>query len=218
VPADRPLRRDAERNRQRLLAAARELFAIKGLDVGLDEIAHHAGVGVGTAYRRFPDKEELIDALFEDGIAGVIALAEEALAEEDPWRGIELFLTRGIEMQIADRGLRQLVFCSTHGQDRVCRGRDRIAPLVIELIDRAKAAGVLRDDVSGLDMPLLQYMLSSVFDYASDIEPDLWRRYAGIVLDGLRARRDDASPLPIGPLSHDQFHRVLAAGRMPRRA
>ncbi|HEX7609109.1 MAG TPA: helix-turn-helix domain-containing protein, partial [Solirubrobacteraceae bacterium] len=63
IAVERPLRRDAERNRQRVLAAARELFAERGLDVTLDDIARGAGVGVGTVYRRFPDKEQLIDAL-----------------------------------------------------------------------------------------------------------------------------------------------------------
>lgn len=216
-PAERPLRRDAERNRQRLLTAARELFAAKGLEVGLDEIAHHAGVGVGTAYRRFPDKGELIDALFEESVAALVALAQEALAESDPWHGIELFLSRATEMQIGDRGLRQVVFCSAHGQERVGRVRQRIAPLATQLIDRAHAAGVLRDDVAATDLPLMQYMLTAMVDYSREVEPDLWRRYLGILLDGLRTSRQAPSALPVGPLSDEQFERVLACGRVPRR-
>src|SRR3954462_1928388 len=78
-PTDRPLRRDAERTRQRILEAAREAFAEGGLAVTLDEIAHRAGVGVGTVYRRFPDKEELIDALFEERMGELVALAETSL-------------------------------------------------------------------------------------------------------------------------------------------
>jgi AcrR family transcriptional regulator len=92
----RPLRRDAERNRQRILAAAGELFAERGLSVTLDDIARHAGVGVGTVYRRFPDKNELIDALFEDRLKALCAAAEAALASDDPWDGLVLFLERGV--------------------------------------------------------------------------------------------------------------------------
>jgi AcrR family transcriptional regulator len=80
----RPLRRDAEQNRQRILAAAREVYSERGLDVTLDDIARHAGVGVGTVYRRFPGKEALIDALFEDKVNSLLSLAEEALANLDP--------------------------------------------------------------------------------------------------------------------------------------
>src|SRR5437763_16612288 len=84
---ERPLRKDAERNRQRILDAAAELFTQRGLGVTLNDIAHHADVGVGTVYRRFPDKELLIDALFEDRVEEFVVLAEESLADPDPWHG-----------------------------------------------------------------------------------------------------------------------------------
>jgi AcrR family transcriptional regulator len=102
-----PLRKDAAINRERLLVAARELFASRGLDVTLNDIAHHAGVGVGTAYRRFANKEEVIDALFEEGLQGIAALANEALAQPDAWAGLGLFLERSPHMQFGDRGLNQ---------------------------------------------------------------------------------------------------------------
>src|SRR3954466_6318603 len=88
TPSARPLRADAERNRQRLIDAARELFAERGLDATLDDIAQRAGVGVGTAYRRFADKDELIDALFEQELAGIVEIADAAAAHEDPWEGL----------------------------------------------------------------------------------------------------------------------------------
>src|SRR5690349_7732936 len=103
--AERPLRADAERNRQRLLVAATELFAERGVDVTLDDVARHAGVGVGTAYRRFANKEELIDALFEQRIDDVAALAAEALEHPDPWNGFATFLERAAEHHTANRGL-----------------------------------------------------------------------------------------------------------------
>jgi AcrR family transcriptional regulator len=102
---ERPLRRDAERNRERILQAAAELFTERGLDVTLNDIAHHAGVGVGTVYRRFPDKETLIDALFEVRLAQIVALAEAQSRVEDPWEALSGFLERALEMQSADRAL-----------------------------------------------------------------------------------------------------------------
>src|SRR3954462_12242778 len=105
----RPLRKDAAHNRERLLDAARELFAKNGLGVTLNEIAHHAGVGVGTAYRRFANKEEVIDALFEEGLRDVADVANEALASPDPWAGLVRFLQRSLHMQFGDRGLNQIM-------------------------------------------------------------------------------------------------------------
>src|SRR5947209_17258288 len=94
-----PLRRDAARNRERLLAAASELFAERGLNVTLNDIAHHAGVGVGTAYRRFANKEEVIDALFEQRLESLAGVAHEALDDPDAWRGLVMFLERAMHMQ-----------------------------------------------------------------------------------------------------------------------
>src|SRR3954451_8548625 len=95
----RPLRKDAERNRQRILDAARELFAERGLQATLDDVAHRAGVGVGTVYRRFPDKEQLIDALFESRLDQMAALAEDGLTDADSWRGLVTFLEGVLSLQ-----------------------------------------------------------------------------------------------------------------------
>ena len=91
--AERPLRRDAERNRQRILAAAAEVFTERGLDATLDEVARAANVGVGTVYRRFPDKETLVAELFQDRIDGMVAVAEQALAAPDPWQALVSYLS-----------------------------------------------------------------------------------------------------------------------------
>src|SRR3954468_15265900 len=145
---ERPLRADAERNRARLLDAARELFAERGLDVSMDEIAHHAGVGVGTAYRRFGSRDELIGALFEARMEEYVALAEDALREPDAWAALARFLERSIAMQAADRGLKDLVFSHSHALDRVVRVHARMLPLVETIVERAQAAGALRPDLS----------------------------------------------------------------------
>src|SRR5215218_8506447 len=122
----RPLRADAERNRRRILDAAAELFAAKGLSVGLDEISHHAGVGVATAYRRFPDKRQLIDALFDQRLDRLVELAERGLAADDAWEGLADFIEQATELHIANRGLKELVFGSDHGIALPERARARL--------------------------------------------------------------------------------------------
>lgn len=199
----RPLRADAERNRRRLLEAAGELFAQKGLAVGLDEIARHAGVGVGTAYRRFRDKDDLIEALFRDRIEDVAALAEAALEHPDPWGGLVAFMEGTVRQQTADRGLKQVVFGSGNAASCMEEARTRIAPLLDEVVRRAQASGDLRPDVEVTDLPLLQFLVSGVADFHCADAGELGPRYLAIVLDGLRTR--DPSPLPARALTADEF-------------
>src|SRR4051794_21259202 len=175
----KPLRADAERNRRRILDAASELFAAKGVGVGLDEIAHHAGVGVATAYRRFPDKEQLIDALFEERADALVAAAERGLAEADPWQGVVTFMTGAVELHASDRALKELVFHGSGGEARVAHIRSRMAPPVREIIRRAQESGALRADVEATDLILLQFMVASAGDLPV---PGLWRRGLDVVL------------------------------------
>src|SRR6201747_135225 len=107
APTSRPLRKDAAENRERLLTAASELFAERGLNVTLNDIAHHAGVGVGTAYRRFANKEEVIDALFEQRLMEVASVAQESLDDPDAWRGLVSFLERALHLRHGDQGLNE---------------------------------------------------------------------------------------------------------------
>jgi AcrR family transcriptional regulator len=209
---DRPLRRDAEINRQRLLTAASELFAQQGLAVTLNDIAHHAGVGVGTAYRRFANKDEVIDALFEQRLNQVIALATEAVQDRDAWRGLTTFLERSLEMQLEDRGLTELLNNPQLKQHRVNEARDRIAPLVNALVDRAKAQGVLRPDVEGTDAIFIQVALTGVMDSTRNVEPTLYRRYLTIFLDGMRADRGPLTALPVAALTTEHTHVAMTAG------
>src|SRR5438132_13734134 len=103
------LRQDAQRNRELILAAAREEFREQGLDVSLEEIARRAGVGIATLYRRFPTRDALIEAVFEDHVASFVALAEEALQNEDPWVGFSTFIEQLCERQASDFGLKDLL-------------------------------------------------------------------------------------------------------------
>jgi AcrR family transcriptional regulator len=209
--APRPLRKDAERNRQRILAAAGAVFAECGVQATLDAVAERAGVGVGTVYRRFPDKEALIDALFEERIEAIVAIAEECLAMDDAWEAFAAFFDRAVSLHGEDRALKDLVFSAAHGNERVARARRRIKPAVEAIAARAQADGRLRADFTITDTPVLQLMLTEVIEYAGDVEPCVWRRYLAILLDGLRA---EAARTPLEPaaLTDDQLDRVMARG------
>ncbi|WP_265443050.1 TetR/AcrR family transcriptional regulator [Flexivirga meconopsidis] len=209
----RSLRKDAARNRERLLAAARELFAQRGLDVTLNDIAHHAGVGVGTAYRRFANKEEVIDALFEEGLRQVAAVADEALADTDAWNGLVSYLERSMELQFGDRGLNEIMNNPALGDERVSDARTRIAPLIEKLVARAKEQGLVRADLDQTDIVFAQVGLSAIMDRSRAVEPDLYRRYLTLFLDGIRADRPEVTPLPTPALTAEQTHTAMTAGR-----
>jgi AcrR family transcriptional regulator len=194
------LRRDAERNRQKILAAAAEVFADRGLSATLDEIARAAGVGVGTVYRRFDTREKLIDALFESKIEEIAAMAEEAAALENPWDGLVAWVEAVAHLQGTDRGLKAVLLSSVEGRDRIEAASERIVPIVAGIVERAKAGGELRGDVELTDFPLLELMVGSVAERLKATDPERWRRYLGILLDGLRTRRDAPTPLPLPPL------------------
>jgi AcrR family transcriptional regulator len=208
---DRPLRRDAERNRQRILAAAAEVFTERGLDATLDEVARAAGVGVGTVYRRFPDKESLVAELFRDRIDALVTVAEEACTAPDPWQGLASYLEFAASALAGDLGLRQLMMFATYDRDQVCYARDRMFPVLSRLVERAQTAGQVRDDFRATDIKLIAFMLASVAEYAAAIRPEIWRRYLTLLLDGLRPARDTVTPLPVRAPSPDELQAAMRA-------
>ena len=207
--AERPLRRDAERNRQRILTAAAEVFTQRGLDATLDDVARQAGVGVGTVYRRFPDKESLVAELFQDRIDAMVAVAEAACAAPDPWHALVSFLEYAAASMAGDMGLRQMMMFATYGKDRVAYAREQMRPVVGKLVERAQAAGALRPDFSATDVPLIAFMLASAAEYAGPVQPDVWRRYLAMVVDGMRPCRDDVSELPVPALSPEEMEQSM---------
>ena len=174
----RALRRDAQANRDRIVAAAREAFAAGGVDVSMDEVARLAGVGVGTIYRRFPAKDDLVDAVLDDGIERMVAIAEQALALDDAWGGFCFYLERVLDLHVANRGLRHVFIA--RGVDRV---RKRMGPLVVRLVDRAKEEGTLRADFKPEDLRLVFRSAGAVIE----LDPGSRHRFLQLLLDGLRA-------------------------------
>jgi AcrR family transcriptional regulator len=212
----RPLRADAERNRRLILDAARELFAARGLHVGLDEIARHAGVGVGTVYRRFPDKDVLISELFDERVEALVAGLDDAAAREDPWDAFTSFLRAFARMQAEDRGMKELLLQTGDYAGRIEEVKAQIRPRVDAIVERAQEAGVLRADLAPLDVPLVNIMLGAVADAARDIRPDVWERALALLLDALVVRRDGPTALPGRPLDDSEVQDVMRSS-VPRR-
>jgi AcrR family transcriptional regulator len=165
---------------------------MRGLEATLNDVAHHAGLGVGTVYRRFPTKEELLEAVFEDAINQLTALAETALQHHDSWQGFVWFLEQMCEVTATDRGAREMAFSKTHGGDQVEAARLRLVPQITKLVERAQQDGHLRPDLSPTDMPIFGLLAGTVSEFAGQVDAQLWRRYVAILLDGIRHQSGQA--------------------------
>ncbi len=193
----RPLRRDAQRNRERILAAAREVFAERGPGATLDDVAARAGVGVGTVYRRYPNKDALLDELCEQRIEELAALAAVSVRDPDPWRALVGFLERVAELYVADRALEHLVVHLGRGEQRVARARAALSAPIAALVERARASGRLRADFEATDIPMVHRMLAAAVHETHALSPDLWRRYFTMIVDGLAAERSAPTPTTV---------------------
>lgn len=211
MPADStpplPTRKDAVRNRQLLLVAAKEVFAQRGLDAGLDEIARHAGVGVGTAYRHFTDKQQLAVALMEQAVEQFIEDVAAAQRDDDPWRGLVRYLELSTQLQLQDRGLRH-VLTGAYDPQRFRDQLDEILRLVEVIVQRARTAGVVRSDVEATDLMLIATMLCTVADMTLEAQPAVWRRYLTMLLEGVRP---GGAELSVSALSVSEFRRLKPA-------
>jgi AcrR family transcriptional regulator len=202
----RPVRKDVARNRELLLQAAYEVFADRGVAATLDDVARRAGLGVGTAYRHFANKHELITAIVRDAFQDMIAEGQRCLDLDDPWLAITGFATYAMSRQSVDRGVRE-VFSSVPAWDQFEGERDLLTALVVEILDRARETGDIRGDVVASDFVLILQMLGSVVELTSDVNPQLWQRYLPMLLDGLRPGGTDFA---VAPLTMDQVHQAMA--------
>ncbi|GIH15646.1 TetR/AcrR family transcriptional regulator [Rugosimonospora africana] len=207
------VRRDSARNRARLVAAAREVFADRGFDATLDDIARHAGVGTGTAYRHFPNKQAIAAEVLAEATEQIVADARDALRIDDPWTALETFFEATAARQAADRGLYETL-AGQGNAERQARIWPEIITAVTKLFTRAKRAGVLRRDAAPQDIAAIFTMLGSAYDMSRVASPDLWRRYLALMLDGLRAT--DRPPLPAKPAPLDVLNETMAAGKRHR--
>ena len=197
--SSRPRRADAERNRSRILAAASELFAERGLDASVPELAERAGVGVGTLYRAFPDKDHLLGAVMAERLRWLAGEIEAALAASNPWSAFTDVIWKGATLRAALE------------LPEVREARDHTLDGFQRLIERAQAAGAMRSDVVAEDIPMLMagVGLSRVAGPGA-----AWERHLAVVIDGLRA--EGAHPLPRRPLSRAQLAAIVRELPCPR--
>jgi AcrR family transcriptional regulator len=209
LPADAPepsgeqpgpgLRADAERNRERILAAARRLYASHGLGVSMACIAREAGVGKATLSRRFATREELINAVFADRMDAYAAAVAEALADPDPWHGFTGYVQAVCAMQAADRGFAEVLAMTFPAAKALEKRRAEAYHGFLDLIARAKATGHLRDDFTDRDLPILLMANAGVIAATGDAAPDTWRRLVGQMLRAYAAPGADLPPLEPAP-------------------
>jgi AcrR family transcriptional regulator len=216
--ARRP-RIDAQRNRDRLLAAAHAVFAEHGVSASVHEIVERAGVGVGTLYRHFPTREALVAAIFDEHIGGLAKVARDVLEARDGSPVLRPFLEGSVAQRRRDPFLKELFVRYPPSEGRLADVRSEMRQLLDALLERAHAQGELRPDFTLPDLAALFWSLGTVLDATEQAAPDAWRRHLGFVLDGLRP--EAATPAPVPAMTDDQLAasmRCLRATRTSQRS
>jgi AcrR family transcriptional regulator len=194
--AVRVLRADARRNREAVIAAAKKLFADEGLDAQMPDVAKAAKVGVGTVYRHFPTKEDLIAALAAERFERLAEKAREGIAAEDPWEGLCEFIRFSAQIQADDRGL-----CEVMGSRAEVMAASAYAVgldgLCEELVKRAQRSGDLRKDLDWQDIPMIACSLGRITPAEKGPAVGRWPRLVEILIDGLRAPGSSKLPKPL---------------------
>lgn len=187
-------RADAERNRAAIIEAAADVLAEQGCGVDVREIAQRSGVGMGTLYRHFPTKDELLGTVLErEFTTWSTAARQQAAATEDPRAALEDFFEQALANQARHRAVVER-FCDTwRGPETVCA--HSLTPVIDQLRERAQRAGQLRPDVSTEDLSLLLAALSQIVQMTPADRPELWRRQLRICLDGLSGEHSEALPV-----------------------
>ncbi|MFL0179183.1 TetR/AcrR family transcriptional regulator [Mycobacterium sp. SMC-15] len=193
------LRVDAERNRERIVAAARHLFAREGLGVSMASVAREAGVGKATLSRRFATREDLIAAVFADRMDAYAAAVTIALAEPDPWQGFAGYVQAVCAMQAADRGFADVLTMTFPTAAPLEARRAEAYNGFLELIGRAQAGGKLRNDFTDGDLVVLFMANAGVIAATGDAAPEAWRRLVGYMLRSFAAPGAEVPPLPPAP-------------------
>jgi AcrR family transcriptional regulator len=196
APADRALRADARRNREAVIAAAKKLFADEGLDAQMPDVAKVAGVGVGTVYRHFPTKDDLIAALAAERFERLADKAREALEREDPWEGVCDFIRFAARIQADDRGLCEVMGSRPEVMDPAATAAG-LPDLCGALVKRAQRSGQLRRDLAWEDIPMIACGLGRITQTTVGPATGRWPRLVEIILDGLRAPGSAKLPRPL---------------------
>jgi AcrR family transcriptional regulator len=196
VPIERVLRADARRNREAVIAAAKKLFADQGLDAQVPDVAKAAKVGVGTVYRHFPTKDDLIAALAAERFERLAEKAREGIEAEDAWQGLCDFIRFSAQIQADDRGLCEVMGSRPEVMDAsaFAVGLDQLCD---KLVKRAQRSGELRRDLHWEDIPMIACGLGRITQATAGPAIGRWPRLVEIILDGLRAPGNSKLPKPL---------------------
>lgn len=199
-------RADARHNRTRLLRAAREAYALNGTDVPSSTIARRAGVGAATLYRHFPTRDSLIAAAFSEQLGQCVASLDEALQDDDPWRGLRNVLTKVCTMQAQDRGFSAAFLSQFPDAPDVHRERARAEASLARLVQRAKDTGQLRKDFDPSDVTLLLLANNGVVRQSPEAALAASHRLLAYFLQSCRATDGGPSLPPPAPLRLDDLY------------
>lgn len=201
------LRSDAERNRDRIVTAAREAYATDGLGVSMNDLARRAGIGIATLFRRFPTRDDLIAAVFADTMAAYHDAATAALTDPDPWRGFAGYLETVCAMQAANRGFADVLTTTFPTAKSLETTRQAAFRALTELITRAQEAGRLRPDFTPEDVAVLLMANAGVVAATGDAAPDAWRRHLAYLLQAYG--QAGPAPLPPSPAPRSLYRAML---------
>ena len=202
-----PRRRDAREHRARLIAAAQAEFAARGADASLEKIAREAGVAIGTLYRHFPKRLDLLMAAFEPRVQEFLDGATKAVAVADPWEGFVCYLENLFAMQAGDRGFNDFLSRRFAGNAETERIHDDLCHQIGDVLSRAQDAGQVRPDITLADLVNLIWSSGRIMAATGTAAPQAWRRNLYLMLDAYRA--DRAHPLPEPPMTDQQLYDAM---------
>ena len=203
----RPLRRDARESREKLIAAARAEFAARGVDASLEKVAREAGVAIGTLYRHFPTRLDLLVAALRPRLQEFVDGAEKALKMDDPWEGFVAYLENLFAVQAGDRGFNDFLSRRFPGNAETEQIHDVMCRQIEDVLARAQDAGKARPDITQADIVNLIWSNGRIIDATSAKAPTAWRRQLHLMLDAYRAERAHSIPEP--PMTDEQLYDAM---------
>ncbi|WP_022901121.1 TetR/AcrR family transcriptional regulator [Humibacter albus] len=202
-----PWRRDAQKRHDRLIEAARREFAARGVDASLERIAREAGVAIGTLYRHFPTRLDLLVAAFEPRLQEFLEGAEKAMEMDDPWEGFVYYMENLFRAQAGDRGFNDFLSRRFPSSPETERIHDQVCHQIEAVLTRAQEAGKARPDIAMADIVNLIWSNGRMIDATSVTAPNAWRRHLYLMLDAYRAER--AHPIPEAPMTDEQLYDAM---------
>lgn len=202
-----PRRRDAQERRDRLIGAAQHEFAARGVDASLEKVARDAGVAIGTLYRHFPTRMDLLLAAFEPRLQEFLVGSKKALELEDAWEAFVYYLENLFRVQAGDRGFNDFLSRRFPGSVDTERIHDQMCQQIEDVLTRAQQGGQARPDITVADIVNLIWFNGRMIDATTATAPNAWRRQLYLTLDAYRAER--AHPLPEPPMTDKQLYDAM---------